>query len=80
MNTYQKIDDNTLQITKEITPAVAVLTYQYQDLRSMRDALIVEKTNFNDKQDSKIAELDEMISQADTLGIVEKVAIVKAII
>lgn len=66
---YEKLDANTLKITKEVTPAIEVSTYIYNDLVSMLGTLQAEKTSYNQEVDAKIAELQSHIDAADSLGI-----------
>ena len=74
MYTYQKVNDNTLSISKEST-LTTVETYTYEDLLN-------NKTNLEDKKaamikdiDNKIATIQESIDEADKLGITLKVVV-----
>ncbi len=68
---YTKIDDHTLGIkvteTKEISSAV-----EYNSLVTQRDAIKADKQKYTEARDAEIAQLDQLISQADHLGIVPK--------
>jgi len=74
MYTYQKVNDNTLSISKEST-LTTVETYTYEDLLN-------NKTNLEDKKaamikdiDNKIATIQESIDEADKLGVALKVVV-----
>lgn len=67
---YAKLDDNTLQITKEvITPAI-VETYVYDDLVSKLSTLQAQKDAFNADVDQQIADAQADVDAANSFNLV----------
>lgn len=67
---YEKLDDNTLQITKEvITPAI-VETYVYDDLVSKLSTLQAQKDAFNADIDQQIADAQADVDAANSFNLV----------
>jgi hypothetical protein len=69
---YEKVDQNTLKIIKEVPVKTLVSTYIYEDLEVFLENLLSEKEKYNLTIDKTIAEAEEAIRQADLLGITKK--------
>lgn len=68
MKNYTKLDDNTLQINEEVV-LQSMSTYLYADLVVMKNKLAMDKVEYCAAKDKEIANIEEMILQADLLGI-----------
>lgn len=66
---YTKVDKNTMKVKDTKTEEHI---YPYNDLLSLRAALVEDKKTFNDKIDEKITEDDILIVEADKIGIIAK--------
>lgn len=68
-----KIDDNTLGIIETVPEQVLPQkAYPYKDLKRKLESLQTEKARIDARFDAQIAEVEQFISEADKLGIVEK--------
>lgn len=67
-----KKDEYTILVTKTETTEVK-REYDYKFLLEQKQRVIEQKTNEIAQRDAEIAELDDLITQADLLGVVEKV-------
>lgn len=75
--TFQKIDDNTLEIieTTVFDNEIKNSTYVYNDLVTARDNLIAQKASSNADFDQKIADAQAVIDEANNLGIIPVVLV-----
>ena len=71
MDTFAKLDDQTLEVTK--APAEAqVVTYSISFLKSQREQILRDQ----ERVAKELAEVDALLSETEKLGIVEAVSTV----
>lgn len=66
---YIKLDDNRIQI-KEIIEKQVITDYTYNDLQLKIDELKKQKEEYILKKDAEIKEIEDILLEADNLGIV----------
>ena len=72
MDIFEKENDTTLKVIK--APAEAEInTYDITFLKTQRETIQAQKDNDNAQRDIELSEVDNMLAQAEKLGIVEKV-------
>lgn len=69
---FSKIDENTIQVEKVIPETTETNTYDYDFLLSQRDAIQKQADDFAAARQVELDEINGMIDQADSLGIVAK--------
>jgi len=69
--TYKKIDDNTIEVTKNETfdPEITVTNYKRDFLLNQRASIIKQANDFLSERQKELAEVDELIAECDKLGI-----------
>lgn len=71
-----KVDDNTIEVTKQAPiPDPVVQKYDYNFLLTQRDAIQAQKDAFDAARDDELAEVNDLIAQADALGVVATPAV-----
>jgi hypothetical protein len=71
MDTFEKIDEQTLQVTKILEPDV--VTYDISFLKTQRETIQAQKDKDNIQRDQELAEVDTLLAKAESLGIKEAV-------
>lgn len=68
---YSKLDADTIKIVDTVIPVpqVTTYTYIYKDLVARKNQLLAEQSDYNARVEKEMAELDEAIANADSLGI-----------
>ena len=67
---YEKLNDTTLQVTyTPQEPAPIVKTYNLDFLRKQELAILKQRNDYILSRDAELAEVRELITQAETLGI-----------
>lgn len=67
----KKIDDHTIEISKTETVS-NVVAYDYDFLKSQRIAIGEQKARDNALRDAELAEIDALLAEADSLGVVSR--------
>lgn len=67
---YEKIDDNTLKVTKVVPQTTVDLNYDYDMLIGRREELNNEISDLQIQLDN----IDNLISQADSIGVKSKLS------
>jgi hypothetical protein len=71
MDTFEKIDDQTIQVTKMVEPDV--ITYDISFLKTQRETIQAQKDRDNAQRDTELSEVDNLLAKAKSLGIKETV-------
>lgn len=67
-----KINDNTIQITKESKIEPIITSYDYDFLISQRIRIISDANEYIDSRKKELDEIDEILSKCREIGIVGK--------
>lgn len=79
-STITKVDDNSIQIVKEII-TTQTNTYSLGDLVKQRENIEAQKAREIEQRDKELLEVDGLIAECEKLGIViEKAPVVEPII
>ena len=68
MNTFEKVDDNTIKVTKT-EETISEVTHSYEYLILQRASIIKDKENYIALRDKEIAEIDAILAECVTLSI-----------
>jgi len=71
MDTFAKLDDQTLEVTK-VPSEAQVVTYSISFLKSQREQILRDQ----ERVAKELAEVDALLSETEKLGIVEAVSTV----
>ena len=71
MDTFEKIDEQTIRVTKMVEPDV--VTYDISFLKTQRETIQAQKDRDNAQRDTELAEVDNLLAKAESLGIKEAV-------
>ena len=69
---FTKVDAQTIQVEKIIPETTETVSYDYDFLLSQRDAIQKQADTFAAARQAELDEVNNIISQCDSLGIVSK--------
>jgi hypothetical protein len=75
---YTKLADDTMQVVKQaevVTPEPVTVMYSLDELKNRELSILKSINDFNDAQQKDLADVRELISQAEKLGLLTSVEI-----
>lgn len=66
---YEKVDDTTLKVTREVEVKPEEKTYDLDFLKNQEVAILQQKNDFVEARNKELEEVRALISQCETLGI-----------
>lgn len=73
--TYEKVDDITLKVTKEVEIKSEENTYGLDFLKQQEINILKQKNDFIEARDKELVEVMELIAKCEELGIKSEIAV-----